>query len=258
MAGFGNMTAIAVTPDATSAMYQSGNPPSEWQHHKLATDHSVSHIANMSFDSSPKRNGPEIRQALILEEAIKSISERGYFGFRIQDLAQRCGLTNGGVLYHFASKEELLLAVLDERERREVLAVRQATGIDPLERGDRPLTLPEVKSVLRAIVARGADQPEIVRLLHVLNAEALHEGHPAHGYFIDREARVLGAFADMIRPFSKCPERVARKILALAYGLEIQWLRSGCTIDLVDEWDRALTEVLTSPTILATLEPVND
>ncbi|MFM6830748.1 MAG: TetR/AcrR family transcriptional regulator [Novosphingobium sp.] len=200
----------------------------------------------MSSHASPKRNGPEIRRALILEEAIQTISERGYFGFRIQDLAQRCGLTNGGVLYHFASKEELLLAVLDERERREVIAVREATGIDPLERGDRPLTLPEVKLVLRAIVVRGAEQPEIVRLLHVLNAEALHEGHPAHGYFIDRETRVLSAFADMIRPFTPSPEHMARKILALAYGLEMQWLRSGCTIDLADEWDRALTEVLAS------------
>lgn len=200
-------------------------------------------MRNMKRDAPAKRSGPEIRRALILEEAIRTISERGYFGFRIQDLAQRCGLTNGGVLYHFATKEELLLAVLDERERREVLAVREATGIDPLERGDTPLSLSEVKSVLRAIVARGADQPEIVRLLHVLNAEALHEGHPAHHYFVNREARVLSAFADMIRPFTKTPESMARKILALAYGLEIQWLRSGCTFDLAEEWDRALTDV---------------
>ena len=26
-------------------------------------------------------------------------------------------------------------------------------------------------------------------------------------------------------------------------GLEIQWLRSGCTFDLAEEWDRAVTEV---------------
>lgn len=197
--------------------------------------------------SRSKRSDPEVRRSLILEEAIQSISERGYFGFRIQDLAQRCGLTNGGLLYHFGSKEELLLAVLDERERREMIAVREATGIDPVERGDTPLTLKEVKSVLRAIVARGAEQPEIVRLLNVLNAEALHEGHPAHRYFVEREARVLRAFADMVRPFTDRPDFMARKILALAGGLEIQWLRSGCTFDLANEWDRALKELFAAP-----------
>lgn len=193
--------------------------------------------------SRSKRSDPEVRRSLILEEAIQSISERGYFGFRIQDLAQRCGLTNGGLLYHFGSKEELLLAVLDERERREIIAVREVTGIDPTERGDTPLTLQEVKSVLGAIVARGAEQPEIVRLLNVLNAEALHEGHPAHRYFVERETRVLRTFADMVRPFTENPESVARIILALAGGLEIQWLRSGCTFDLAEEWDRALNEL---------------
>lgn len=197
----------------------------------------------MRGHSPSKRSDPDVRRRLILEEAIRTISERGYFGFRIQDLAQRCGLTNGGLLYHFASKEELLLAVLDERERRDVVAVREATGIDPPQRGDTPLTLQEVKSVLCTIVVRGTQQPEIVRLLHVLNAEALHEGHPAHRYFIDREARVLRKFADMVRPFTENPEGMARRILALAGGLEIQWLRSGCTFDLAEEWDRAVTEL---------------
>lgn len=190
-----------------------------------------------------KRSDPELRRRLILDEAIQTISERGYFGFRIQDLARRCGLTNGGLLYHFASKEELLLAVLDECERREIIALREASGIDPLQRGAAPLTLPEVKAVLGAIVARGAEQLEIVRLLHILSAEALNEGHPAHRYFVDRERRVVRSFADMVRPFTENPESMARRILALAGGLEVQWLRSGCTFNLAEEWDRAVTEV---------------
>lgn len=193
------------------------------------------------------RTNPDVRRAMILDEAIQSISERGYFGFRIQDLAKRCGLTNGGLLYYFGSKEELLIAVLDERERREIVAVRDATGMDLALRDRSPLTLNEVKSVLRAIVSRGAKQPEIVRLLNVLNAEALHEGHPAHRYFVDREARVLGAFADMVRPFTDYPEDMARRILALATGLEIQWLRSGTTFDLAQVWDREIAQLLNEP-----------
>jgi AcrR family transcriptional regulator len=201
----------------------------------------------MTNRSVSKRTDPDVRRAMILEEAIQSISERGYFGFRIQDLAQRCGLTNGGLLYYFGSKEELLVAVLDERERREIVAVRETTGIDSTTRHGTPLTLDEAKSVLRAIVARGAKQPEIVRLLNVLSVEALHEGHPAHRYFVDREARVLGAFADMVRPFTDHPEDMARKILALATGLEIQWLRSGSTFDLAQVWDREIEQLLDQP-----------
>lgn len=201
----------------------------------------------MTTQTISKRTDPDVRRAMILEEAIQSISERGYFGFRIQDLAQRCGLTNGGLLYYFGSKEELLIAVLGERERREVIAVREATGIDPNDRDGSLLTLNEVKSVLRAIVSRGAKQPEIVRLLNVLNAEALHEGHPAHRYFVDRETRVLGAFANMVRPFTDYPEDMARRILALATGLEIQWLRSGSTFNLAQVWDREIAQLLDEP-----------
>jgi AcrR family transcriptional regulator len=197
----------------------------------------------MTTLTQSRRNDPTIRRGVILEEATRALSEKGFFGFRIQDVAQRCGLTNGGLLYHFASKEELMLAVLEERELREKAAIRNATGITSLQRDGLPLALQHVRSVLRAIVARGAEQAELVRLLHVLGAEALHTDHPAHAYFVEREKRVLGIFAEMLRPYATNPESTARQILASATGLEIQWLRSGCSFDLAEEWESALAEL---------------
>ena len=51
------------------------------------------------------------RRARILDETLRIVSERGYHGFGIQELAERCGLTKPGLLHHFGSRGELLLAI---------------------------------------------------------------------------------------------------------------------------------------------------
>ena len=70
----------------------------------------------------------EERRARILEAATEIIGVRGYHAFVLQDLAKRCGLTNGGLLYHFTSKEQLFqvasgtpeVSLLDEPPRLDV------------------------------------------------------------------------------------------------------------------------------------------
>lgn len=59
------------------------------------------------------------RRLAILDEAIQIIGEQGYRGSSINDLAKRCGLTTAGLLHHFGSKDGLLIALLEERDRRD-------------------------------------------------------------------------------------------------------------------------------------------
>ncbi len=69
------------------------------------------------------------RRRQILDEAVLVIGRHGYYGFSIQDLADRCGLTVAGVLHHFRTKVGLLVALLEDRDRRDVEVAAEAAGV---------------------------------------------------------------------------------------------------------------------------------
>ncbi len=184
------------------------------------------------------------RREQILTEATRLIGQRGYNGFIIQELAQRCRLTNAGILHHFGSKENLLIALLQYRDQRSASAVTTEVGLALRDRRAVKLTLDEALALFHAIVASNVMQPELLRLYSVLSAEALDQTHPAHEYFVKREADALGAFAKIVAPHVKHPRSMARQMLALMAGLEQQWLRANQQFDLVAAWDDAATLLL--------------
>ena len=188
-----------------------------------------------------------MRREQIVDGAIRIIGERGYYGFTVQQIAEECGLTNGGLLYHFGSKEQLLLAVLQERDRREIAMVRSVAGPAAQEAGRSDSSLGAVLDLLRAIVARGTAEPELARLYTVLQPEALDPAHPAHDYFRARESMVLKSFAKMVAPHVAEPHSTARQIYALMDGLVLRWLWAGQAFNIVTEWDRTVAMLLPVP-----------
>jgi AcrR family transcriptional regulator len=190
------------------------------------------------------RDGPEVRRGQIVDEAIRAIGQRGYHGFTLQELAQRCGLTNGGVLYHFGSKERLLIAVIEEHDRREGEIIPASIELPPRGAPHRQVSLSTALQVFRIIVQRAAMQPELVRLYAILQAEALDPAHPASGYFLRREAMVLDVFTKLLQPHVAEPRSIARQIHALMDGLSLQWLRENKAFDMTTEWDRAMARLL--------------
>ena len=63
----------------------------------------------------------------ILTAATKLLSERGYAAFRVAAVANEAGVSLGGQLHHFPSKESLILAVLERLSERVLeMAVREA------------------------------------------------------------------------------------------------------------------------------------
>lgn len=185
---------------------------------------------------------PEERRRQILDEATRIVGLRGFYGFSVQAVADACGLTVAGLLHHVGSKDGLLVALLEDRDRRddEAVAGELGAGLDDLD-GSSPARVVEV---LHAVVARNTTQPEIVRLYAMLRTESLFEGHPAHGYFRDRDARVLATFTRLCTGHVAHPASTARQLLAVMGGLEEQWLRSPDEVDLVQEWDRAVQVLL--------------
>lgn len=180
------------------------------------------------------------RRADILAQAALIVGERGYHGFGLQELADRCALTKAGVLHHFHSKEELLVAVLRDRDRDDEAAVAGLAGLDNrADPPDRAIML----AAFRAIVARNATRPELVRLYAMLRGEALSPSHPAHDFFRAREAATIDLFAQIIASNDPAPRSKARLVTALMIGLELQWLREDMGFDLVAEWDRGAADL---------------
>ncbi|QTE31171.1 TetR/AcrR family transcriptional regulator [Pengzhenrongella sicca] len=180
----------------------------------------------------------------IIAAASALISERGFWGVSVQDVANACGITDAGVLHHVGTKEGLLVAVLEHRDDADLAVLSQMLGIpvSALREGGELST--SLRDFCAALVARNAQQPEIVRLYSVLNAESLDPQHPAHAYFVAREKWATELFASAAAGTSD-PARVARQIFAGMDGLQLHWLRT-MDFDLVHEW-AALAESIIRP-----------
>lgn len=190
-----------------------------------------------------KRQRLADRPQLILEAAIPIVGQRGYYGFSMRALAEACGLTVPGILHHFGSKEAILLALLDFRERRDFDAVWRGLPFrDPGRLAE--FSLDEVSRLLRETVVRNSQQPHMLRLVSMLRTEAQDPGHPAFAFFRDRNARSLATVTRLFAGKVPNPHATAVQTLALMLGLEMLWLASPELIDLVGEWDAAFAKLL--------------
>lgn len=195
--------------------------------------------------SQTQSRAPETpRRERILDETMRIVGERGYHGFGISELAERCGLTKPGLLHHFGTKDQLLIAMLNDRDAKheaelaEVFAARYDSAASPRAQCET------FRRSLLAVVKLALTQPELMRLQVVLRAEALSPDHPAHAYFVARQQSKLQRLAKRAAPFAANPQSTARQVLATMSGLEEQWLREGASFDLLTEWDRALGVLL--------------
>lgn len=101
------------------------------------------------------------RHRAILETAAGLICERGYERTSIQDIAEACGLTKGGLYHHIEGKEDLLLEIMHygmDLFEEEVLS-SVITIADPLER------LRECMRRNVVLVSEGANKAVII-ILH--------------------------------------------------------------------------------------------
>lgn len=190
------------------------------------------------------------RRAQIIGIATRLIADRGYWGVSMQDIADGCGLTVPGLLRHVESKVGLLIAVLEHRDVEDALSLRVHLGVSedemPADWADGGPAGVGLRQLCAATMRRNAIQPEIVRLFTVLAAESLEPAHPAHAYFARRQQVATAAYAALAAELTDRPEVLARQVIAMMDGLQIQWLRSPETTDLVREWEVA-AEALFAP-----------
>ena len=181
------------------------------------------------------------RRRQIMEVTTRLIAERGFWGLSMQDVADGCGLTVPGLLHHIGSKDGLLIAVLEHRDAEDARSLAAQLGRSLTDDWPAAEALHEVdlRQMCSALVRRNATQPEIVRLFAVLEAESLAPSHPAHAYFAARQDHTVAVFTALAKGRTDHPQSLARQIVAMMDGLQIQWLRAPETTDLVEEWESA-------------------
>ncbi|MFJ7153460.1 TetR/AcrR family transcriptional regulator [Streptomyces sp. NPDC101118] len=164
----------------------------------------------------------DARRQKILDTAVEHFARFGFHASSLARIATDCGITQGGLLHHFRSKEDLLLSVLELSEQHDI----ERLFTEP------PASVAE--HFLRVVELAGDNtrRPGIVRMFNNLVGESGDPGHPAHDYFRERYARVLGDTVELLesgiasgelRPGTDC-EGVGRELLAMMDGLQIQWI----------------------------------
>ncbi|MDX3711532.1 TetR/AcrR family transcriptional regulator [Streptomyces europaeiscabiei] len=176
----------------------------------------------MSGTSRTRGVRGEERRAEIVLATLEVIAERGYRGASMAAIAERVGLTQQGLLHYFPTKDALLVAVLEERDRWDAVP-------------DSALRL----DLLGSLVEYNAMRPGIVQTFSALLGESVTEGHPARGFFTERYGRVREALVEVLRaeygdrlPSGLTPERAAPLLVAVMDGLQYQWLLDPGAVDM--------------------------
>lgn len=177
----------------------------------------------MGRQRGPNVRTPERRQA-ILRAARDSFVEHGVDGASLRDIAARAGMTHAGLLHHYRSKDELVVALLQQRDAEEVERDRAQRPAPGKENALAPL-------LAELLIERQAS-PELVRLWLEMTAAAARPAHPAHDYFVERYARARGAMAANLqsRPAGGSAagdvdaQHRGALLAAVLDGLQLQWL----------------------------------
>ena len=163
----------------------------------------------------------------ILDVAFELFVRKGYDRTSVREIARSTGLSQGALLHHFSTKEELFVEVL---RRRDELSRSEGSNDD----GDRSV------GGLVSVVGHNAQEPGMVRLYVAMSAESTAVDSPARSFFEERYKWLRTDVAADIRrqqdrgELSKelDAEAVASLLIAAADGLQIQWLLDPDGLDM--------------------------
>lgn len=183
------------------------------------------------------------RRALIVEGASSLFAQEGYGDTSLRDIAERVGVSKSTLLHYYGSKEELLSAVLSERDR--LVETRES-----YVRAERAAD--ELRGLPLGASDNARTAPGLIEVYAVLSCEAVPADHPAHAYFERRFREVIDHFAALFRaaqedgdlPAHRDPEFEAVWLVALWDGLQYQWLYDREAVDVAAELTAHLDDVL--------------
>lgn len=166
------------------------------------------------------RRGPyaktEKRRSEIAAAVLALVIENGHRSVTAAEVAERTGLSEPGVLYHFPTKEALLLAGLRRFDEEEFSKLPAGQSL----------------AIAGEQAEEGVHRENIVRLYSAMSGEASDPTHPAHDFFKERWKAANAIMSEDLKRLQDLgevspdlnPDRVSRQIHAAWEGLQLQWL----------------------------------
>ncbi|MFJ4027277.1 TetR/AcrR family transcriptional regulator [Paenarthrobacter sp. NPDC089989] len=178
------------------------------------------------------------RREQIIQTATDVFATEGFEGTALKRVAELVGVREATLFHYFKGKQELLTAVLAERDRRSVAVSGES------EVGVR---------LMAPIAERNRREPGLTTLYAVASATANDPGHDSHGYFKKRYQNVVREVSEDIARRQRDGEvradvdslTLARLVIAAFDGLQLQWLYDK-DVDMA-EGLRKLVDVLLAP-----------
>jgi len=163
------------------------------------------------------------RRLQIMEAALVCFARRGFHKTTMHDVVKQSGLSPGAIYCHFAGKHDIIVAVVEERHRREHALLRRAASHDSLAAAVEQL-------VVDFIAVLGSAKERAWRRLTIqLWAESLHDRRLAAAVHrgVDAPRAMLAAMVRNARrrgelPKALDPDATARLIIAFFQGLVLQ------------------------------------
>jgi AcrR family transcriptional regulator len=170
-------------------------------------------------------------------------AQRGFGAATILEIAAACRISRAGLLHHFADKEALLSAVLQDRDTEDRARFRPYAPI------------PAGMGILVGMVELAEHNrlvPGLIELFVRLSSEASATGHPAHEYFLRRYHRIREGTTVALRMAQNSgylrsevdPEDAGTRLTALMDGLQVQWLIDN-SLDMAYHVHQAIRGLLT-------------
>ena len=178
----------------------------------------------MTTAVSPKRGRyarSHQRREQIAQAVLELVDELGHEGVTTALVAARSGISEPTVLYHFPTKDHLLVAALERAD--DIDADLAGADIENLT-----LDLDALRAVANSELRHHEHR---VRLFVMLGGLAATPGHPAASYLARRQRRAVEIFAALITERQRAglahpgldPQDTARQVVALRHGLVSQW-----------------------------------
>jgi AcrR family transcriptional regulator len=158
----------------------------------------------------------------LLDAAARVFAQHGYAGASVDRIAERARLSKGTFYWHFKSKEELFLALVEERIDAPARSLMEVTRTAPAEAATAPV-------VSRGLADLFTGQRELLVLMQEYWAAAVRSA-PVRRRYRRRQEHLVGALADALRarhdetgvPLTLPAERLATAFVALAHGLALE------------------------------------
>ena len=160
-------------------------------------------VTTAGRSGTARRARTDRTRAAIIAAAHDAFVDRGYRVTSLRDVASAAGISHPGLLRHFATKGELLAAVvasLESENAQYLLGRAAADEPGPLAYGE--------------MARRNRSVPGYLELFAALTGEASTPLHPAHAIMRDRYSRLISLSADILQEAIAdglvAPDRVAR------------------------------------------------